>query len=66
MRFRTLVFLAASFSPAALLCQTSSGPDLPPGFVDGSKHPEAIPHYATYRLVLMHLSVVNPREMGRL
>jgi hypothetical protein len=55
-----MVFLGAvCLTPPGLYSQTSSSTQsLPPGFVDGSKNPDLIPDYASYRLVLIHLSAI--------
>lgn len=60
MRFFMIFFGVACLTPLCLFSQTlSSGQSLPPGFVDGSKNPELIPDYASYRLVMIHLSSLN-------
>jgi hypothetical protein len=59
MRTRLGTLLLLTFAPGsvALLSQTPSSSPLPPGFVDGSKHPEQIADYSSYRLVLLSLSL---------
>ncbi len=55
---RYLLILALSLAPAALLCQSPArSQSLPPGFVDGSRDPGLIPDYASYRLVLLSLTL---------
>jgi len=52
-------FLLAMVCLVPLFAQAqSAAPELPPGWVDGSKNPQLIPDHASYRLILMHLSEV--------
>jgi|SRR5579871_1051561 len=53
---RNLLMLSVCLVPSALVCQTpQTSPNVPPGFVDGSKNPSLIPDTAAYRLVFISL-----------
>ena len=60
------MFLTFCALPITLPGQTSSGEQTPPaGFVDGKVHPELIPDYASYRLVLIHLVAVGSASVAK-
>jgi hypothetical protein len=66
MLMKVLLIVTFCVLPMALPGQTSSGePTLPAGFVDGKIHPELIPDYACYRLVLIHLVAVGSASVSK-